>query len=378
MPQKRRLAEKFAAETFSEFTEQKSRQREIMDSHDSESNTPPAAKTLRHSCRGCCANCRRGSLDARRHEMKDGTEELMKFKLLVTELGLDPCYVGGILQFIWKFASKNCPRGDIGKFSNEEIAVGIGYTGDPDALIAALVKRKWIDEVGGEMRLVIHDWPEHAEDSVHRKVARRKQWFADGTQPNLSRLQKGEKTKLAKFYAANTYNANAQRAHDVHTSAALCAPPPEPEPEPEPMPEPTPEPSLVRPRTALVSGVRMDLTPETLRDVRKLRQWFDQDSARADGWVNGSEADWENVQATAAKATTCEDIKNQVGFAKSVIKGRQWHLLRASDEDVARDRAREQDRNRSPPVDVSFLKRLEPEQRIDNVGAIRALAAKKS
>lgn len=289
--------------------------------------------------------------------MKDGTEELMKFRLLVTELGLDPCYVGGILQFIWKFAAKNCPRGDIGKFSNDEIAVGIGYTGDPDKLIAALVKRKWIDEVEGDMRLIIHDWPEHAEDSVHRKLARRKQWFADGSQPSLKRLERKEKTALAKFYAANTCDAVARRAHVGRTACtpaeALAEAITEPEPEPLPEPLPTPEqlPSPPSPAgSARGSGVRIDLTARTLRDAVELRLWFDQESARQDGWVSGSESEWENVKAAAAKAVHAKGVESDVALCKWLIRGKHWRFLRSSDEVLAKEMARESAKQRAPPL----------------------------
>jgi len=84
------------------------------------------------------------------------------------------------------------------------------------------------------------------------------------------------------------------------------------------------------------SGVYVDISPEVLRDYKLLRSWFDHESKRRDGWVKGSEADWVNVQAAAAKALSAEDVADPVGLFKWLVKGRHWNHLTDSNDDLAR------------------------------------------
>jgi hypothetical protein len=97
--------------------------------------------------------------------MKSGTMDLLKFKRLQRRLGESTRGVVGLLEMLWAGACKNCPRGDIGKFDNEDIAVMCDWDGDPDELVATLVECGWIDE-DEEYRLVIHDWHDHAPNFV--------------------------------------------------------------------------------------------------------------------------------------------------------------------------------------------------------------------
>jgi hypothetical protein len=48
-----------------------------------------------------------------------------------------------------------------------DIADGIGWDGDPDQLVNALVQSGWLDECSCH-RLRVHDWPEHADGPVRR------------------------------------------------------------------------------------------------------------------------------------------------------------------------------------------------------------------
>lgn len=116
--------------------------------------------------------------------MKSGTLDLMKFKLLMRDLGESIRGAAGILEVLWQRACKDCPRGDIGRFSNDEIAVMADYQGDADALVAALVRRGWIDE-NETHRLVIHDWHEHAPNYVKGVVARKGGFATQGEQPKV-------------------------------------------------------------------------------------------------------------------------------------------------------------------------------------------------
>ena len=102
-----------------------------------------------------------------------------KFKRLQRLLKLRRWEATGLLQALWHMTGEHAPRGDIGRWTNEEIADGIEWwdRGDPDDLIAALVQCRWLDE-HPEHRLVVHDWPDHADRAVRQKRVIRDRGFA--------------------------------------------------------------------------------------------------------------------------------------------------------------------------------------------------------
>lgn len=131
--------------------------------------------------------------------MKDGTENRLKFKQLQRRLGLTLWQVNGLLETLWRFVRLNAPRGDIGRFSNEEIAIGIDWEDDHDALVTTLVETKWLD-ASEEHRLVVHDWWDHCEDSVHTALAKKIDTFADGRFPKLTRITKTDRNAIERRY----------------------------------------------------------------------------------------------------------------------------------------------------------------------------------
>ena len=103
--------------------------------------------------------------------MKKSTQGTLKWKILKSRLRLPEWQVIGLMEAIWKFTEWNCPEGDIGRFSNQEIAGGIEYFEDIDALIDLLVELHWIDE-DKRFRLIIHDWSDHCSNSVKGNLRR--------------------------------------------------------------------------------------------------------------------------------------------------------------------------------------------------------------
>lgn len=110
--------------------------------------------------------------------MKEGTESKLKFKKLKRRLGMPDWQVIGILESVWKFARLNTPEGDIGRYSNEDIAAGIEYESDADFLIAALTETGWLD-ADPEFRLIVHDWSEHVPTFMRGNFAKHQKTFAD-------------------------------------------------------------------------------------------------------------------------------------------------------------------------------------------------------
>lgn len=171
--------------------------------------------------------------------MKRGAIDHPKMLELAELLGVPIYSAVGLLESLTHWTAKYAPRGDVGRWSNDVIARGVGWDRLPAELIDALVRTRWID-ASNEHRLVVHDWSQHADDTVHRQVARLCLLFADGAIPNTKRLDPNEKAEIERRLAklARVRTRGARKAHDVRTSGALPEPVPEPYPEPEPEPEP--------------------------------------------------------------------------------------------------------------------------------------------
>jgi len=110
--------------------------------------------------------------------MKQGVENTMKFKKLKRRLRLPYWQVVGLLESVWKLGLTSAQAGDIGRYSNEDIAAAIEYEGDPDELIAVLVDCEWLDN-DPEFRLIIHDWSDHIPTYLKGNFKGRKKEFAD-------------------------------------------------------------------------------------------------------------------------------------------------------------------------------------------------------
>ena len=150
-----------------------------------------------------------------------------KMKRLCRRLDI-PTYQGvGIMESIWQLAAREAPRGDIGKLSVEDIALGIDYRGDENKLVEALVATGWLDR-SEEFKLVVHDWDEHADDAVHMRLARARLHFCSGRAPKLARLG-GKERESAHEYYIPCAQTNVKSA-PPEPRPARTRTPPEPEP----------------------------------------------------------------------------------------------------------------------------------------------------
>jgi hypothetical protein len=65
----------------------------------------------------------------------------------------------GLLHYFWYWALEFAPTGDLTNLSNDDIADGCRYLGDPDEFMDALISSGFVDEVDGNR--TIHDWFKH-------------------------------------------------------------------------------------------------------------------------------------------------------------------------------------------------------------------------
>jgi hypothetical protein len=92
----------------------------------------------------------------------------------------------GILEGVWHLGGQHAPDGDLTRFSPEEIATFVGWTRPGRELMDMLIECRWLDSDGEHT--VIHDWADHADGSVHKKLARGGKRFSNGERPILSYL----------------------------------------------------------------------------------------------------------------------------------------------------------------------------------------------
>ncbi|NBS67337.1 hypothetical protein EBT31_00285 [bacterium] len=118
--------------------------------------------------------------------MKLNTIQHPKLLRLRRRLSVPTWGAVGILESLWHLTAHHAKDGAIGKtFTNEDIANAIGWDGEPDQLIEALVSAGWLD-VCEVNRLVVHDWHDHCPEFVRGNIRRMKKEFATGpnTVPN--------------------------------------------------------------------------------------------------------------------------------------------------------------------------------------------------
>lgn len=109
--------------------------------------------------------------------MKRGTPEHPKTRRLAKLLNVPQYAACGLLECLWHFSARYAIAGDIGQWSDEEIAGGVYWQGDPAQLIDALVTSGWMDR-DSACRLLVHDWHDHADESVRKTLRNRGLSFA--------------------------------------------------------------------------------------------------------------------------------------------------------------------------------------------------------
>lgn len=141
--------------------------------------------------------------------MKANTPELMKFKRLQRKLSESRRGTVGLLESMWIEVSRNCPEGDIGRFSNEEIAIMVDWDGDPDLLVESLVDCKWLDKCSTH-RLVVHDWSDHCPTYIKGGLSKRGKVIAIATSHEVQAIASVVEASATSPELPSTYSIQAK------------------------------------------------------------------------------------------------------------------------------------------------------------------------
>lgn len=101
-----------------------------------------------------------------------------KTLVLAAELGIEPDLAVARVMRLWCWSLDNCPDGDLSALPPAVLAAGANWTGDPEALVDALLRAGFLDRQ--DERLLLHDWWEYAgrlierrrEDALRKRAAR--------------------------------------------------------------------------------------------------------------------------------------------------------------------------------------------------------------
>lgn len=142
---------------------------------------------------------------------KRGVPEHPKTLKLARKLGLPSWAAVGLLEVFWHWCSRYAITGLI-TAAPDDVADGIRYTGDADALFVALLESGWID--AHPSGYTVHDVADHADNT----------WKA-----NLKRAG-------LEFWNYSVPTQETPSQDEITTESQLSSEPPKPEPEPEPEP----------------------------------------------------------------------------------------------------------------------------------------------
>jgi hypothetical protein len=181
--------------------------------------------------------------------MKRGTPEHPKVFDLAEKLDVPRPTAIGYLELLWHFTAVYAPQGDIERFSDRRIEKALDWTGESGRLITVLVEVGWIDR-GPEHQLVVHDWEEHCDDAVRKRLSRSRKSFVRVSQKVTGVFMDTDRTIADTDQESPDADRKTSAMGGDHVSLARARMP-EPEPVPEPVPLPVPHASGV-PRAAAV------------------------------------------------------------------------------------------------------------------------------
>lgn len=119
---------------------------------------------------------------------KRGTLRHPKTLELADRLDCDVGTAFGILEALWHFTADFAPRGDVGRWTDTRIEDALEVPRLIEArghgsVVEALIAARWLD-VDAQYRLLVHDYPDHADEATKKKLSRAGLSFA---LPTMSR-----------------------------------------------------------------------------------------------------------------------------------------------------------------------------------------------
>ena len=267
--------------------------------------------------------------------MKHATPDLFKFKRLQRKLNESKRGIVGLLELLWIETQKNCPAGDIGRYTNEEIAIMCDWIGDPDQLVSALVTTGWIDE-STDHRLVIHDWAQHCPNYLRAAFVSHGKSFAS-SMPSKVLSNLPEQPALATCSSTVLSRGQPNLTEPNHTKPVGpgpgCA---EPEPEPDEMEIDLADPLLAEASTRIIEPVQSErlhrsvfspLQEVHLQSVANLCEWHSKQLSAAHPVAGNTEAHLLLVIAAAIHAMSMPATKvetSRVAVFIGIVKKRSW------------------------------------------------------
>jgi hypothetical protein len=158
---------------------------------------------------------------------KRGTLEHPKTLHLADILECDECEALGLLEALWQITAKFYHTGKLKNVTPRSLGRAIRTRRDSETVWNALIEARWID-IGFDGSGYVHDWPDHADDTVKKNLKNRHECFElpDGTLLGPSEKRKGIITEESKD---NSRMIPEKSENDLRQ--------PEPEPKPEPKPK---------------------------------------------------------------------------------------------------------------------------------------------
>lgn len=108
--------------------------------------------------------------------MKQEAPRHPKMQMLADKLGVPLYSAVGIMELLWNFTGFYAPRGDIGRISDRAIIDAVRWKKKPEVLLSALIACGFLD-VSDSHRLIVHDWQDHAQEWVRKRIKRGGQSF---------------------------------------------------------------------------------------------------------------------------------------------------------------------------------------------------------
>jgi len=130
--------------------------------------------------------------------MKRATLNHPKTYALMAALKISRREALGLLTLLWDFTGQYAPDGSIGRFTNSVIASAVEWdTERSDEMVGHLVRTGWLDEMDDQnVRLLVHDWADHCESWVKKRLQREKREFVQYVRPKRTTIVDDQRTTV--------------------------------------------------------------------------------------------------------------------------------------------------------------------------------------